>query len=86
MFNQFLTQTVPLLSITMTNKLSLAQIEEFYQEFLDNYDPSPHYSDEEYQEPPCFYTWFEMDTGGGFGEVIDTLGLNPADYVYLPVL
>lgn len=67
----------------MTSKLTLAQIQQLYQEFCDNFDPSPYYAGDGYSSLPDFDTWFEMDEGG-FGDIIERDGLNPADYRYLP--
>lgn len=67
----------------MADKLTLAQLYQLYEEFAEEFDPSPHFSEDDYQSMPDFHTWFELDKGG-FGDVIDERGLNPDDYKYLP--
>ena len=74
-----LSQTI----ITMKKtKLTLSQIKQRYDEFCENFDPSPYYADDGYASLPDFDTWFELDNG--FGAVIEEEGLDPKDYEILP--
>lgn len=68
----------------MTAKLTLAQLHQLYQDYLEDYDPSPQSYGGDYNEPLDFYSWFE-DDNEGFGWIIERDGRNPADYQYLPV-
>ena len=63
-------------------KLSLSQVQQLYNEFCENFDPSPYYADDGYASLPDFDTWFESDNG--FGWIIERDGLDPKDYLTLP--
>jgi len=65
-------------------KLTLSQLQQLHQDYLNNYDPSPQSYGGDYSSPLDFHSWFEDDTEG-FGWIIERDGLNPADYSLLPV-
>ena len=64
-------------------KLTLSELQQLHQDYLDNYDPSPQFCGGDYSSPLDFDSWFEDDTEG-FGWIIERDGLNPADYLTLP--